>query len=115
MSTLIRRLRSAIVVAAGSAVVFAWMGSSGCKGIGDPSEPSTCTDPKLAPQPPPAKTCDSSKDVYTECPLPASQKVRDGSYDTVYYFSDPLCVSGLCTYCMTETKMEDPCATGLCH
>jgi hypothetical protein len=39
----------------------------------------------------------------------------DGLNTTVYYFSDPVCCAGTCTYCMTTTSMEDPCATGVCH
>jgi hypothetical protein len=72
--------------------------------------------PSLAPSPPPEKTCDPScQDVFKECPLPPTQMSKDIDGTRVYYFSDPACVQGVCTYCMTETYMEDPCATGVCH
>jgi hypothetical protein len=110
MSILIRPLRTALIVAASALAFAAWVCiGNGCKG--EPSEPATCKDPKLAPTPPPPIGCSSDQD----CPLPASQMENNSGEITVYYFSNPLCVSGQCTYCMTETMMEDPCATGLCH
>lgn len=36
------------------------------------------------------------------------------SYKTVYYFSDPGCEKGSCTYCVSSTEVEDPCATAAC-
>jgi hypothetical protein len=71
-------------------------------------------DPSKAPTPPPPKACDPCKDIYTECPLPPSQ-MTDNGWTTVYYFSEPACVAGACTYCMTETTTEDPCNTGVCN
>jgi hypothetical protein len=59
--------------------------------------------------------CDSSKDIYAQCPLPPSQNVDDGYYTTVWYFSDPACQGGFCTYCVTSTESEDPCDTAVCQ
>ncbi|MFT3769099.1 MAG: hypothetical protein QM820_26970 [Minicystis sp.] len=60
---------------------------------------------------PPGKSCDPSKDITTECPLPDTITESDGSYTTVYYYSNPSCVSGKCVYCSTSTTSEDPNAT----
>ncbi len=73
----------------------------------------TCLNP--SPVPIPKTACDSSKDVYTQCPLPATVNVPNdnGEEITSYYFSDPACQSGVCTYCVTSITGTDPCATSL--
>jgi hypothetical protein len=124
--------RIAIVVASTLALAFAgWACSSSsvatgatggtgdtgatCTGTRPATDAAVCMLPSQAPSPPPKKTCDPCKDVYTECPLPPSQMADNGGWTTVYYFADPACLDGVCTYCMTETQTEDPCTTGVCH
>jgi hypothetical protein len=93
-------------------------GSSGaaCSGTGGfPADAGMCEDQRLAPSPLLPTACDPCGDVATECPLPPSQMSDDGTFTTIYYFSDPICRAGFCTYCMTRTSSEDPCATALCQ
>lgn len=114
MNTLPRPLRFVIVIAGALALSLAGWACTGSA----PRAPDggACLSPSAAPSPPPKKTCDPDKDVSKECPLPASQTKPDlnSSFDTVYYFSDPVCESGVCTYCLTTTQVEDPCATAVC-
>jgi hypothetical protein len=115
LNTLVRPLRRTVFVVASLALALAGWACSGSSSSGSSSSGGTggsCQGPY--PVPVPKTACDPSKDVYTQCPLPAtvtSPDVSNPGYDTVYYFSDPACQSGVCTYCVTSTTSEDPCET----
>jgi hypothetical protein len=112
--TVLRARRSSHVAAVLALALAAW----GCDGGGDGGGGSEAELASInacaadgAPEPP-KKACDSSKDVYSECPLPPSEKREEIGGSTVFYYSDPICHGGFCQYCSTSTYVEDPNATG---